>query len=185
MRIIAGSFKSRQLKGTPPPGIRPTSDKLRETVFNVLGDRVRGARFLDAFAGTGAVGIEAISRGADEVTFVDSSRKAAAIIRQYLALLDVRAGFHLLEMEFSRACRTFEREGLTFDIAFLDPPYDREDLYTSALEILGSVPLLGEGGILVIEHSKREELAESSGHLEKYRTLTQGDSSLSFFRKRA
>ncbi len=184
MRIISGTFGSRQLKGTPPPGIRPTSDKLRETLFNVLGDRVNGSRFLDAFAGTGAVGIEAISRGAHEVTFVDSSRKATAIIRKYLATLEIRAGFRLLELEFSKACRTLEREGATFDIMFLDPPYDREDLYTSALEMFGSLPLLNEDAILVVEHSKRDEFAGASGILEKYRTLTQGDSSLSFYRKR-
>jgi len=185
LRIISGTFKSRQLKGTPPSGIRPTSDKLRETLFNVLGDRVSGSQFLDAFAGMGAVGIEAISRGAREVAFVDSSRKATAIIRQNLTSLGIRSGFRLLETEFSKACKIFEREGVTFDIAFLDPPYDREDLYTSALEIMGNMSLLGDDGILVMEHSKRDEFAGASGILDKYRTLTQGDSSLSFYRKRA
>jgi 16S rRNA (guanine(966)-N(2))-methyltransferase RsmD len=183
MRIISGKFKSRQLKGTPPAGLRPTSDKLRETLFNILGPSVDGSYFLDACAGMGGVGIEAISRGAESVCFVDSSRKATAIIRENLAVLKIGGGFRILEMELHRALHVFEREGTAFDIAFLDPPYDREDLYTMALESFGVRPLLKDEGILVMEHSKRQEPPEIAGFLRRYRLLTQGDSCLSFYRK--
>src|SRR5437773_5041883 len=128
MRIIAGQFRSRQLKGTPPAGLRPTSDKLRETLFNILGPIIESAVFLDACAGMGGVGIEAISRGARFVHFVDSSRKACAMIRENLTMLDVRDGFRVLETEVRKALQLFERGGTSFDTAFLDPPYDREDL---------------------------------------------------------
>jgi 16S rRNA (guanine(966)-N(2))-methyltransferase RsmD len=184
MRIISGKFKSRQLKGIPPAGLRPTSDKLRETLFNILGPAVGGSDFLDACAGTGGVGIEAISRGTQSVCFVDTSRKATAIIRENLAALKVDSGFRILEMDLRKAFDVLE--GTTsFDIAFLDPPYDREDLYTMALESFGSRPLLKDEGILVIEHSKRLPTPASAGSLLRYRVLTQGDSCLSFYRKDA
>src|SRR5689334_12964419 len=106
MRIIAGQFKSRRLKGTPPPGIRPTSDKLRETIFNILGQKTQGATFLDGCAGMGAIGIEAISRGAAEVYFIDQSRKATRIIRDNLDALDIKDGFAVLEMDLPKALDT-------------------------------------------------------------------------------
>jgi len=185
MRIISGQFKSRQLKGTPPPGLRPTSDKLRETLFNILGPSIDGSHFLDACAGMGGIGIEAISRGAETVCFVDTSRKATAIIRDNLAMLKIDGGFRILEMELRKALQACDREGASFDIAFLDPPYDREDLYTMALESFGSRPLLKDEGILVMEHSKRYEPPAAEGFLQRYRMLNQGDSSLSFYRKDA
>jgi 16S rRNA (guanine966-N2)-methyltransferase len=182
MRIIAGQFKSRRLKGTPPPGIRPTSDKLRETLFNVLGPRVQDAVFLDACSGTGGVGIEAISRGAKFVYFVDQSRKACGIVRDNLSSLGIEEGFQVLEMDLTAALGLLERQGVRFDIVFLDPPYDREDLYTKALELFGSQPLTNDG-ILVMEHSKRLELPEREGSLEKYRSIVHGDSGLTLYRK--
>ena len=185
MRIISGQFKSRQLKGTPPAGLRPTSDKLRETLFNILGPTVDGSDFLDACAGMGGIGIEAISRGADSVYFVDDSRKATSIIRENLAMLKIADGFRILEMDLRKALQLFERENRSFDIVFLDPPYDREDLYTIALEAFGTRPLLKEAGILVMEHSKRFEAPAAGGLLQRYRILTQGDSCLSFYGKNA
>src|SRR5207249_10720162 len=103
MRIIAGQFKSRQLKSTPPPGTRPTSDKLRETLFNILGESVRGCTFLDGCAGVGAIGLEAISRGAKRVVFVDQARKAVRMIRENLDGLGIEEGFKILEMDLAKA----------------------------------------------------------------------------------
>ncbi|HLQ77114.1 MAG TPA: 16S rRNA (guanine(966)-N(2))-methyltransferase RsmD [Terriglobia bacterium] len=185
MRIISGKFRSRQLKGTPPAGLRPTSDKLRETLFNVLGSGIPDSDFLDSFSGMGGVGIEAISRGARSVHFVDASRKAVAIIRENLTSLDVHDGYRIHELDALRAFRQFERDAVAFDFAFLDPPYDREDLYTTALESFGTRPLLKEDGILVMEHAKRHSLPDLAGFLRRYRTLVQGDSCLSFYRKDA
>src|SRR5437016_2817435 len=134
MRIIAGKFKSRHLKARPPAGIRPTSDKLRETLFNILGARVEGATFLDGCAGVGAIGIEAISRGAALVCFVDQSRKATQAIRENLESLEIEEGFKILEMDIAKALNTLNTP---FDIAFIDPPYEREDLYQAVLERFG------------------------------------------------
>src|SRR4051812_43112459 len=133
MRIIAGLFRSRQLKGKPPAGIRPTSDRLRETLFNVLGPNVDGCVFLDGCAGMGGVGIEAISRGARFVYFVDQARKACAIVRENLQSLDVTDGFRILEWDLAKALDLFEREGTTFDIVFVDPPYENTALYAESL----------------------------------------------------
>jgi 16S rRNA (guanine(966)-N(2))-methyltransferase RsmD len=178
VRIISGRFKSRHLKGTPPAGIRPTSDKLRETVFNILGPRVDGAVFLDGCAGMGAVGIEAISRGASFVYFVDQSRKACQIIRENLKSLEVEQGFEILEIDFSRA---LDRVKTKFNIAFVDPPYEREDIYEACLSKFGSAPLLAEDGLLIIEHSKRKELPDTVGNIRKIRSLVQGDAALAFY----
>ena len=182
MRVIAGIFRSRQLKGKPPEGTRPTSDKLRETVFNVLGPGVQDATFLDGFAGMGGIGIEALSRGASRVYFVDRSRKACAIIRENLQSLQVTEGVRVLEATMDRSLDLFEREGVVFDIVFLDPPYEREALYTDSLLDFGKRPLLAENGLLIMEHSRRVVLPEVAGKLRKYRQLTQGDSTLSFYR---
>ena len=182
MRIISGRFKSRRLKATPPAGIRPTSDKLKETLFNVLGSSVQGSNFLDGAAGMGSIGIEALSRGAAEVYFVDQSRKACRIIRENLESLEIGTGFRILEMDLKKALELFARESIRFDIAFLDPPYEREDVYDTALERFGRDPLLTPGGILIIEHSKRKVLPDSAGALQKIRTLVQGDAALAFYR---
>ena len=178
MRIISGKYKSRRLKATPPTGIRPTSDKLRETLFNILSVRVDDAAFLDGCAGVGAVGIEAISRGASIVHFVDQSRKACQMIRENLKTLEIEEGFKVMEMDLVRALSTLNA---AFDIAFIDPPYDREDLYEAVLERFGSSAWLTPGSILVLEHSKRKVLPDSSGNVQKIRSLVQGDAALAFY----
>jgi 16S rRNA (guanine(966)-N(2))-methyltransferase RsmD len=171
MRIISGKFKSRQLKGAPPAGVRPTSDKLRETLFNILGERVQGATFLDGCAGVGAIGIEAISRGAEFVYFVEQSRKACQIIRENLKELDVQEGFKILEADLGKAFGLMDRR---VDIAFVDPPYDRADLYESTLSRFS-------GDLLILEHSKRNDLPDAAGSLRKIRSLVQGDAALAFY----
>jgi len=178
MRIISGKFKSRRLKGTPSPGIRPTSDKLRETLFNILGTRVEGATFLDGCAGVGAIGIEAISRGARFVYFVDQSRKASQSIRENLKSLEIMESFKVLEMDLARALNSLNT---AFDIAFVDPPYEREDLYEAVLERFGSAAWLAPGGLLILEHSRRKTLPDSCGNLRKIRSLVQGDAALAFY----
>ena len=178
MRIISGKFKSRHLKGTPPAGIRPTSDKLRETLFNILGPRVDGAVFLDGCAGVGAIGIEAISRGAAMVYFIDQSRKACQMIRQNLESLEIREGFKILEMDLKKGLRAIETP---FDIAFVDPPYDYDDVYADVLQWFGSSQRLSAEGLLILEHSKRKDLPDSAGTLQKIRSLVQGDAALAFY----
>ena len=179
MRVISGKFKSRRLKATPPLGIRPTSGKLKETLFNILGQSVRGARFLDGCAGMGGIGIEAISRGAEFAYFVDQSGKACGIIRENLRSLGIEEGFKVLEMNLLRALDMID---IPLDIVFVDPPYEQENLYEACLERVGAKPLLAPGGVLIIEHSKRKEMPDSAGQLRKIRVLVQGDAALAFYK---
>lgn len=182
MRIIAGRFKSRQLKTAPLAGTRPTSDRLRETLFNVIASRVPQSRFLDAYSGMGAVGIEAISRGAASVVFVDQSRKACRIIRENLRQLDIDSGFTVLERDVRKALAVCAAEGLQFDVAFFDPPYDRTEYYLSDLEGLATKGLVAEDGVVVMEHSRRTDLPQAAAGFSRFRVLGQGDSALSFYR---
>lgn len=185
MRIIAGRFKSRHLKATPPVGTRPTSDKLRETLFNILGESVRGCTFLDGCAGVGAIGIEAISRGASTVVFIDQSRKATRMIRENLKGLDIQEGFKIFEVDLSKGLDLCTREGVPIDIAFVDPPYEREQIYKEALQRFAELPLLAPDAIIIFEHSKHFEMPGAAGPLKQTRALLQGDSALTFYRPEA
>jgi 16S rRNA (guanine966-N2)-methyltransferase len=177
MRIVAGRLKGRRLKGPAGGGVRPTSDGLRETLFNVLGDRVDGARVLDGFAGTAAVGLEAISRGATRATFVEKDRGALAVIRQNIDACGAAAECDVIAADM----RTLGRSGPAlgpFDVVFLDPPYEEpaiDAIVTSAAQWVSA------GGILVLEHSKRRASPEQAGALVRYRILQAGDSALSFY----
>ena len=182
MRIISGLYKSRRLKSAPPEGTRPTGDKLRETLFNILGETVRGCTFLDGCAGVGAIGIEAISRGAALVVFVERSRNATKMIRENLAALGIKEGFRILDMELNKALAVSARDGIGFDVAFVDPPYDSDDIYDDALARLADGKLIVESGLAVFEHSKKRELPKATGSFTKVRVLRQGDSGLSFYR---
>jgi 16S rRNA (guanine(966)-N(2))-methyltransferase RsmD len=144
---------------------------------------VNDAVFLDGYSGTGAIGIEAVSRGASSVYFVDESRKACAVIRENLVSLEISEGVRVMQMSIAKALDVLQREMVQFDIAFLDPPYGREDLYHQSLEQFAMRQLLKEEGILILEHSKRIELPEASGALKRYRTLVQGDSALALYRQ--
>jgi 16S rRNA (guanine966-N2)-methyltransferase len=183
MRIIAGKFRGRKLKSPPSLQTRPTSDRLRETLFNILAPKIEGARFLDLCAGSGGVGIEALSRGAGHVTFVDRSRKMYALIQTNLKTLSVDEGE--FEVESKEALdflhRHTRKEGEPFDIIFFDPPYASE--YQDELECVSenAAQLISKDGVLIVEHGKRNQLAERFGELERYRRLKQGDSCLSFF----
>jgi 16S rRNA (guanine(966)-N(2))-methyltransferase RsmD len=163
--------------------IRPTSDRLRETLFNVLAPRIEGARFLDLCAGSGAVGIEAISRGASFVTFVDRSRKMCGLVEANLDLCVVPE--ELTEVALSEATdylrRREGRGGEPYDIAFFDPPYAID--YTPILDLFGahSPTLLAEDGILVVEHHHKTMLKDAVGNIRRWRILKQGDSALSFY----
>jgi 16S rRNA (guanine966-N2)-methyltransferase len=172
VRIIAGRLKGRRLEGPRAAGVRPTSDGLRETLFNVLGRSVDGARVLDAFAGTGAVGLEALSRGARHVTFVESNRETARLLADNVARCDGAEACMIVRDEFARAPLG------RFDLVWLDPPYDARDLdgvLTRAAEVVES------NGLVVLEHSRRRATPEAAAQLTRTRVLVAGDSALSFF----
>jgi 16S rRNA (guanine966-N2)-methyltransferase len=189
MRVIAGTYRSRILKSLKGLALRPTSDRLRETLFNVLGSNVSGARFLDLFAGTGAIGIEALSRGAAEVVFIENHPPAAALIRRNLDSLDVRSGVTVLAVDVHRGLETLtsrQKEAeLGFDYVFLDPPYAATEDYASVLRFLGSANLLVSSGIVIAEHRRNFDLPETAGALRRVRVLKQGDAALSFYRRRS
>lgn len=201
MRVIAGAFRGRRLRAPRWAGLRPTSDKLRETLFNILGPSVRDARMLDGYAGTGAVGIEALSRGAEHVTFVEQDARAVRLIESNLQLCGlaapVRTSPHL-----SAPLRTpphpsapYERYAIirawfagaetrlgeaAFDVIFLDPPYGATELIDA---LRSAEALVGDATLLVIEHAKRDGAPERAGPLARTRAVTSGDSALAFYRR--
>ena len=183
MRIIAGKYRGRNLKSPPTLGTRPTSDRLRETLFNILAPRIAGARFLDLCAGSGAVGIEALSRGAAHVTFVDRSRKMYALIETNLKLLKV--GGDETEIVSREALdflkRNIKREEDQFDLIFFDPPYATDYLRVIGLFGQNGAELLAGNGTLIVEHHHKNSLPEEVGSIIRSRILKQGDSALSFF----
>jgi 16S rRNA (guanine966-N2)-methyltransferase len=178
MRVIAGALKGRRLKTPSWEGLRPSSDKLRETLFNILAPRIEGARVADGYAGTGAVGIEAISRGARMVTFVESDRRAQALIAENLAHCGVEDGYAIIRARAERAAEDFPAASL--DIVLLDPPYD-EPPDTVAAVIASAGEALAPGGLLVLEHARRRPSPETAGLLVRVRQVTSGDSALSFY----
>jgi 16S rRNA (guanine(966)-N(2))-methyltransferase RsmD len=175
MRVIAGRFKGRQLKAPTWEGLRPTSDKLRETLFNILSPRIDGASVLDGFAGTGAVGIEALSRGAAAVTFIEQNRRAAALIAANLAACGVGEGYTIEVGELVATLRRMPA-GAGFDLILLDPPYDIDN----SRDILDAAAgRLAPGGLLVFERATRRE-PEVPASLVRVRDVKSGDSTLTF-----
>lgn len=173
MRIIAGIYKGRNLKSPPSMNVRPTSDRLRETLFNVIAPRIEDARFLDVCAGSGAVGIEALSRGASHVTFVDRSRRMCKLIEANLELCRIPEEQHVI---YCSEANEFLRQSKDerWDIVYFDPPYKEDYLKT--------LQLLSNNDLVIAEHHHKTELPECVGNLDRIRILKQGDSALSFYR---
>jgi 16S rRNA (guanine(966)-N(2))-methyltransferase RsmD len=176
VRVIAGTLKGRRLKAPTWEGLRPTSDKLRETLFNILAPRIRGARVLDGYAGTGAIGIEAISRGAAMVTFVESDRRAQTLIAENIAHCGVERGYAIIRATVARAIDDY---GATkaFDIVLLDPPYDEP----ADAVMAAAGDLLAADGVLVLEHARHATTPETAGALVRVRQVTSGGSALAFY----
>jgi 16S rRNA (guanine(966)-N(2))-methyltransferase RsmD len=189
MRVIAGKFRSRTLMAPRGLDTRPTSDRLRETLFNVLAPKIEGAVFLDLYAGSGAVGIEAISRGAEQVFFVEDSRTALAALHKNLSSLRIdekNAGVETAKSAVflkNMASGRYKNVSSAFDIVFLDPPYDAEEEYALTLGRLGEncAELLKPEAVVIAEHRRKQKPESSYGRLERYRVLEQGDAALSFY----
>jgi 16S rRNA (guanine966-N2)-methyltransferase len=185
MRVIAGTYRSRILKSLKGLALRPTSDRLRETLFNVMGNAVDGARFIDVFAGTGAVGIEALSRGASEVIFIENHAPAAALIRRNLESLGIRSGTTVLAIDALRALDKLAAKHCpgepAYDFVFVDPPYAAAHEYAQVLRFLGATSILSASAKVIVEHRKTLDLPEASGTLRRSRVLRQGDAALSFY----
>jgi 16S rRNA (guanine(966)-N(2))-methyltransferase RsmD len=184
MRVIAGIYRSRPLRSMPGLDLRPTADRLRETLFNVLTagnpSALAGTMWVDLFAGTGAVGIEALSRGAAMVHFVESSAKAVELVQKNLQSLGITKNFEVLRQDAVRAIGALKKAKA--DFVFLDPPYRMNEAYQQTLEALAASALLKQDGTIIAEHDKRFDPGEGFGKLQRLRKLEQGDSALSFYR---
>jgi 16S rRNA (guanine966-N2)-methyltransferase len=184
MRVIAGEYRSRLLQAPRGETTRPTSDRLRETLFNVLGPRVEGSRFVDLYAGSGAVGIEAISRGADFVWFAEKGRTAVAAIRANLSHLKIAGGFAIEDRSVAKMLLSLVEKERAAEIVFLDPPYEEAEEYETTLKFIARnhATMLADGAVVVAEHSSKRQLEARYSVLERTRVLDQGDAGLSFYR---
>jgi len=175
MRVIGGEFRSRRLRGISGDATRPTPDRLRETLFDILQPRIENSTFADAYAGTGAVGIEALSRGARHAWFLERDRTALVAIRENLASLGIAARATVLPGPVLK-----NLSAVHAGIVFLDPPYPLENEYPAALSLLAAAP----PSLVIVQHSVRFQLAESYAELHRTRQIKQGDNALSFYSPR-
>jgi 16S rRNA (guanine966-N2)-methyltransferase len=183
MRVIAGTYRSRPLVAPRGMQTRPTSDRLRETLFNVLAPRIEGSRFVDLYAGTGAVGIEALSRGVEHVWFAEDAKAALVVLRKNLTELKIIQGFTLEDRGVGALLQRLGK-AQPVDLVFLDPPYEAENEYSGTLNFFGSErgrSLLAADAMVIAEHSSKTKLADRYGGLVHSRFLKQGDAALSFF----
>jgi 16S rRNA (guanine(966)-N(2))-methyltransferase RsmD len=183
-RIIGGRGRGRRLKAPPGTATRPTGGRVRQTLFDILAPEIPGCRFLDAFAGGGGVGLEALSRGAARVVLVDSDPAAVEAARENARAVTGAGGeVQVVRQDARAALRVLADEGRQFDVTYLDPPY-ASDLYEPLLQALGSSTLVPEGGLVVAEHFKKRVLPETIGRLARTRVVRVGDHCLSFYRRR-
>ncbi len=179
IRVIAGLYKGRKLKYTKYLEIRPTSQLVKESLFNILGnERVRKSNFLDGFCGTGAIGIEAISRGAKFVLFIDHNEKALKLLKANIEICGIKEGYEIIKKEFNIAVNEISKKGLLFDIVFIDPPYS---LFTFAdpLKVVWKRKILKNDGIAVVQHPLRIEYHPK--YFSLFKKKNYGDTALSFF----
>jgi 16S rRNA (guanine(966)-N(2))-methyltransferase RsmD len=184
-RIIAGRGRGRRLKSPPGPATRPTGGRVRQTLFDILAPVVPGCRFLDAFAGNGGVGLEALSRGARKVVLVDKSGPAIRAVKENVRALAASGGeVEVFRQDARTALAALADRGRRFDVVYLDPPY-ASDLYEPLLAVLGTGTLLDDEAVVVTEHFHKRRLPETIGGLERTRTVRIGDHCLSFYRRAA
>ena len=189
MRIIAGTYRSRRIAAPPEEITRPTSDRLRETLFNVLAPRVAGSRFLDLYAGSGAVAIEALSRGAEAAVAIESHKKAVRVIGENLQSLRIEDGFELIASDVAQGLRQLAhgrdargpQEKGDFDLIFVDPPYREHGAYEQVMRLLSELELVAPGGWVIAEHEKHFDPGDLVAGFGRIRTLKQGDAVLSFY----
>ncbi len=180
MRVIAGKYRGRRLRAPHGQDVRPTSDRLRETLFNIIAPQIEGSRFLDICAGSGAVGIEALSRGAASVTFIDSSRRACAVIESNLAALAVTSNATIINRDAVAALKRMSGDEAKFDIIFFDPPYASE-IYSQVMRELAAGHLLAPDALVITEHRAKSPPEAVYGGLKIYREVKQGESALAFY----
>ena len=185
MRVISGKYRGRQLRSLRGADIRPTSDRLRETLFDVLTagnpEALQNTVWLDLFAGTGAIGIEALSRGAKQVYFVESSAAAAKLIERNVHSLEITGGFEILRDDLAGIMWRLQRQHIVADVVFMDPPYRMRSSYEGTLTALAHSSLIWAMSLIVAEHEKKFDPGNAFGALRRVRTLKQGNAALSFY----
>lgn len=180
MRVISGKFRGRKLRGPRGFRLRPTSDRLKETLFDILGPTVSGTVFLDVFAGTGAVGLEALSRGSREVVFIESDGEAADLIRRNLELCGVATAYRIIRRDVFTALRALGRQGFRADTVFLDPPYEWQ-VYRDLLDNVFRPGLADRESRVIVEHHCKADLPQNDERFERTRIVRQSDKCLSFY----
>jgi 16S rRNA (guanine966-N2)-methyltransferase len=180
MRVIAGKYRGRRLKGPEGLELRPTGDRLKESLFNMLAPQMNSAVVLDVFAGTGAIGIEAISRGARQVVFIESTVEGCRLIRKNLELCGIASRYRIMQKDAFGALRMLGREGFKADIIYFDPPYDFEP-YRDLLDIVYRKLLVRKSSRVLIEHQRKTVLPESGDGYRRTRIVRQGDQCLSIY----
>ncbi|MEK6577186.1 MAG: 16S rRNA (guanine(966)-N(2))-methyltransferase RsmD [Nitrospirota bacterium] len=181
MRVISGIARGRKIRAPKGLELRPTSDRVKESLFNIIMDRVEGSRFLDLFSGTGNVGIEALSRGASEVTFVEKNPRFLRIIRENLSLLGIGVKGEIILSGALEYIRKAAREEKRYDIIFLDPPYKSDILEREIWPLLGGAEILAPGGMIIVEHFFKKKLEPVSGKMELKDEYRYGETLLSLF----
>jgi len=181
MRVIAGIYGSRRIASGRGMELRPTSDRLRETLFDILQGRIEGSYFVDGYAGTGAVGIEAASRGASDVAFLEKHRASIVLIRKNLESLGIRDGVEVIPGDVCRGLATLASRGVPADILFFDPPYAEKQEYARVLEALAGSALVAEDTLIIFERTRKMAMPAEFGPLRRTRTVVQGDAALDFY----
>jgi len=182
MRIISGKYRGRILKGPAGLELRPTGDRLKESLFDILGSAIAGCIVLDAFGGSGSIGIEAISRGASEVAFIEGNTAAYRLIKKNLEICGIKTGYRIVQQDIFAALRSLAREGFKANIVFFDPPYDFQP-YQDLLELVFKKELLLDSSRVIIEHHRKADLPESGEGYCRVRVVRQGDHCLSFYER--
>jgi 16S rRNA (guanine(966)-N(2))-methyltransferase RsmD len=183
MRIIAGLAKGCRLRSLRGQALRPTAERVRESVFDALGERVLGARFLDLYAGAGAVGLEALSRGAKETVFVESHRPAARLVAENAGRCRLSGSARVMALAAARALTRLEAEGRAFDLAFVDPPYGTGEAARALAALAARPGLLAVGALVLCQHSRHEGLGEEIGPLRRIRTMRFGETVVDFYER--
>ena len=181
MRVISGLAKGKRLKAPAGLNTRPITDMIKEALFNVLGNRVMESEFLDLFAGSGSVGIEALSRGAKKVVFVDSSGEAIKVIKENLANCSLVSDYEVYRSDVFKALGLLRRHGTRFDLIYIDPPFTNERIFNEVMGVVGNMDILECNGIMVIRTPRKKDISPIFNQLQRYRLSNYGESNLNYY----
>ena len=180
MRVIAGEYRGRRLDRIEGMDIRPTADKVKGSLFNILGNAVLDSNFLDLFGGTGGMGIEALSRGAKHVVFIDTNINSIKVLKGNLDKLNIKDNVEVFHTDYSAAIVKLYKYNKQFDIIFIDPPYS-VGMAQDALEMINKNPILAQSGLIIVEHDSKDAMPQRVGNLYMYRSKQYGNTTLSFY----